>query len=129
MAKRDNLSINMEQYPENHDQLMNCVTAPSVTLQRKGLPCRRSNCGRCSVSSEILATKPRQHSSKNSFSSSRILNINNSGAYALNYESKQVDCVMWHQSLQGETMQLRKPRNHVIISNSLPTLETRIAKH
>ncbi|XP_052260814.1 uncharacterized protein LOC127864959 [Dreissena polymorpha] len=85
--------------------------------------------GRCSVSSGILATKPRQHSSKNSFSSSRILNINNSGAYALNYESKQVDCVMWHQSLQGETMQLRKPRNHVIISSSLPTLETRIAKH
>ncbi|KAH3895769.1 hypothetical protein DPMN_019934 [Dreissena polymorpha] len=79
MAKRDNLSINMEQYPENHDQLMNCVTAPSVTLQRKGLPCRRSNCGRCSVSSGILATKLRQHSSKNSF--------NNSGAYALNYES------------------------------------------
>ncbi|KAH3895259.1 hypothetical protein DPMN_019420 [Dreissena polymorpha] len=119
----------MEQYPENHDQLMNCVTASSVTLQRKGLPCRRSNCGLCSVSSRILATKPRQHSSKNSFSSSRILNINNSGAYALNYESKQVDCVMWHQSLQGETMQLRKPRNHVIISSSLPTLETRIAKH
>ncbi|KAH3703896.1 hypothetical protein DPMN_078948 [Dreissena polymorpha] len=36
MAKRDNLSINMEQYPENYDHLMNCVTAPSVTLQERG---------------------------------------------------------------------------------------------
>ncbi|KAH3895990.1 hypothetical protein DPMN_020159 [Dreissena polymorpha] len=29
---KDNLSINMEQYPENHDHLKNCVTVPSVTL-------------------------------------------------------------------------------------------------
>ncbi|KAH3896027.1 hypothetical protein DPMN_020198 [Dreissena polymorpha] len=36
MAKRDNLSINMEQFPENYDHLMNCVTAPSVTLQERG---------------------------------------------------------------------------------------------
>ncbi|KAH3737492.1 hypothetical protein DPMN_044085 [Dreissena polymorpha] len=31
-SAQDNLSINMEQYPENHDHLKNCVTVPSVTL-------------------------------------------------------------------------------------------------
>ncbi|KAH3870145.1 hypothetical protein DPMN_033327 [Dreissena polymorpha] len=40
-----------------------------------------------SVKRNPIATKPRQHSSKNSFSSSHIVNINNSVAYALKYES------------------------------------------
>ncbi|XP_052241790.1 uncharacterized protein LOC127851876 [Dreissena polymorpha] len=51
-------------------------------------------------------------------------------SYGLGWSwNKQVNCIMWHQSLQGETIQLRKPRNHVIISSCLPTLKTLIANH